>query len=153
MLLIRIIPRPPCPQLCPQLCPREFEGKLAKSPSPRRASRIPRSPCPQLCPQRVLCFIAPTRVLRHGKACFCQCARLCQCECGSHASVCHCQSTSCCGLGDANCELCIDATLCQLLQAKPWSQALASARNSSESGCGWKTTLSDALPCVNAKLC
>ena len=40
-----------------------------------------------------------------------------------------------------------------LLQAKPWSQALASARNSSESGCGWKTTLSDALPCVNAKLC
>ena len=44
---------------------------------------------------------------------FASCARLCQCECGSHASVCHCQSTSCCGLGNAGCELCIDARLCQ----------------------------------------
>ena len=41
MLLIRIIPRPPCPQLCPQLCPREFEDESAETKANSRKFLLP----------------------------------------------------------------------------------------------------------------
>ncbi len=41
-----------------------------------------------------------------------------------------------------------------LLQAKPWSKALEQVPGIVGTlGCGWRTTLSDALPRVDAALC